>query len=168
MKTLKDSINESKMYEANTLMDRVPALLDDPDDSMYEYMMYSAAEAFETIADDIDEAAAKHPEKLKKVFRKATPEQLQDYAAIVSLCCGWLRGVAAEAQDYAGEEDGKMMLNMCMSLPEHGDYIMDNVYNMDYDWQSISDGEDKGDMAQEVIDNWNAVCKALVGKTWDK
>lgn len=167
MKSLKDSINESKLNESNCLIDRVPDLPDDPDDGYYEYAMVDAAGAFESIADDIDGAVAKHPEKLKKVFRKATPEQLQDYAAIVSLCCGWLRGIAAEAQDYAGEEDGKMMLSMCISMPDYVDSIMDNVYNMDYEWQSISDGEDKGDLVQDVMDNWNQVCKALVGKTWD-
>lgn len=149
-----------------TLVDRIPTLAD-PDDGYFAESIKDAANAIETIADDIEGKVVELPNNLKKVFKNATPEQIEDYAAIVSLCCGWLRGISAEAEDYAGEEDGKMLISMCVELPEWGDSIKDNIFNMDYDWKSIQDGEDKYDMTQEVLDNWNAVCKALVGKTWD-
>lgn len=170
MKTLSNFVkenltNENIINEAQSLVDKVPSLPDDPDDGAYEDAVNDAAGTFEGIADQIEDAI--DPKKLKKVFKGATPEQLNDYGIIISGICAWMRGIAAEAEDYAGEEDGKMMISMLFALQDRMDSIEETIYNMDEDWQSIQDGEDKGDMTSEVLDNWNAVCKALTGKIYN-
>lgn len=158
MKSLKDSINESAVNEAKTLID-------------WDESVYSVSREIESVTDKISDIVAKHPEKLKKVFRNATEEQINDYAAIIGVICIYLKEMADNASSEYDDDDDEneyptAALDTCAEPAFWEDDMMDQIYNMDHDWQSIQDGEDKADLANEVFNNWNAICKALFGKVW--
>ena len=160
MKSLKNFIKEGYVTESKTLInwnDSIP----------------SVSREIELTADKITDAVSKHQDKLKKVFKSATSEQIDDYAAVVELLCIWLKNMAENAQsDYDDEDDENeyphAAVSTCADPALWEDDVMDQVYNMDYDWQSIRGNKDKADLANEVINNWDSICKALLGKVWSE
>lgn len=155
MKSIKDYINES--LEVQTIEEARTCVSMLNWGSDYE----DACDMVDTWADDLEAVTAS---KIRSIFRNNT----EDYCSVIKYIAAWMRGMISELRDDENPDGAPAFFDFSEGAEQWMGYDM---YFEDFaeDYKVSNDQEDylKG-ILDEVFDNWDAICKKLLGYPWGK
>lgn len=161
MKSLSKKLNESLIVEGRYIADDVMrSIPTDPE---------LAVDQLETYADELDSVK---PQQLKRIFN-ADKKQLEDYVLIIQQMAAQINGITGIVRDdYLGrDEDPDEIGNylvMCFNLQDRGENALDNLSDEMDSFNTVGDYDDLSYLYNDVMNNWNQICKVVLGKEWSK
>ena len=160
MKPLSEFVKDNTEYisESSDFIKSIPPFKKNDEDSIMK-----AAKVIDDFVLKLDNKV--NANKLKRIFKDASRDQLEDYAVIVKDCCIWIDCACAEAEDSI-DEDGAEILQQCIEFYPLQQLVAKDISELNRNWKSIKDNKDEEKCIGDVFEYWNDICKVVVGKNW--